>query len=106
MNTKALSYMNCVIISLIKRYNLSELEAGKAVKGSYFMSTLTTKTIEIMNMLPVEDQELLYNIAKKLVRAWDPDFTKLTPSEEKELKNSIEEISNGDFVSENDINWN
>ena len=46
------------------------------------MSTLTTKTIEIMNMLPVEDQELLYNIAKKLVRAWDPDFTKLTPSEE------------------------
>lgn len=70
------------------------------------MSTLTTKTIEIMNMLPVEDQELLYNIAKKLVRAWDPDFTKLPPSEEKELKNSIEEISNGDFVSENDINWN
>ena len=58
------------------------------------MSTLTTKTIEIMNMLPVEDQELLYSIAKKLVRAWDPDFTKLTPSEEKELKNSIGEISN------------
>ena len=57
-------------------------------------------------MLPVEDQELLYSIAKKLVRAWDPDFTKLTPSEEKELKNSIEEISNGDFVSEYDINWN
>lgn len=72
------------------------------MKEMHFMSTLTTKTIEIMNMLPVEDQELLYNIAKKLVRAWDPDFTKLTPSEEKELKNSIEEISNGDFVSEND----
>lgn len=52
------------------------------MKEMHFMSTLTTKTIEIMNMLPVEDQELLYNIAKKLVRAWDPDFTKLTPSEE------------------------
>lgn len=70
------------------------------------MSTLTAKTIEIMNMLPVEDQELLYNIAKKLVRAWDSDFTKLTPSEQNELENTIEEIENGDFVSENDIDWN
>lgn len=70
------------------------------------MSTLTAKTVEVMNMLPVEDQELLYKIAKKLVRAWDPDFTKLTPSEQNELENTIEEIENGDFVSENDIDWN
>lgn len=68
------------------------------------MSTLTAKTVEVMNMLPVEDQELLYKIAKKLVRAWDPDFTKLTPSEENGLENAIEEIKKGDFVSEND--WN
>ena len=40
MNTKALSYMNCVIISLIKRYNLSELEARKAVKQSYLFEVL------------------------------------------------------------------
>ena len=40
MNIKALSYMNCVIISLIKRYNLSESEARKAVKESYLFEAL------------------------------------------------------------------
>lgn len=32
MNTKALSYMNCVILSLIRRYDLSEQAATNAVK--------------------------------------------------------------------------
>lgn len=40
MNIEALSYMNCVIISLIKRYNLSESEARKAVKESYLFEAL------------------------------------------------------------------
>lgn len=60
-------------------------------------------TIEIMNVLPIEDQELLYCMAKKLIKAWDPDFTKLTPLEANEL-NQI--IVDDDFVSENDIDWN
>ena len=30
MNTKALSYMNCVILSLIRRYDLSEQAATNA----------------------------------------------------------------------------
>jgi len=40
MNTKALSYMNCVVLSLIKRYNLSELAARNAVKESYLFEAL------------------------------------------------------------------
>lgn len=69
------------------------------------MSTLTANTIEIMNALPLEDQELLYSMAKKLIKAWDPDFTKLTSSEADELKAIIDEMSNGEFVTEDEIEW-
>ena len=69
------------------------------------MSTVIANTIEIMNVLPIEDQEFLYSMAKKLIRAWDPDFTKLTPSEAKELKQIITEMDNGEYVSENEIDW-
>lgn len=40
MNTKALSYMNCVILSLIRRYDLSEQAATNAVKKSYLYESL------------------------------------------------------------------
>lgn len=66
------------------------------------MSTVVAETIEIMNVLPKEDQELLYSMAKKLIKAWDPDFTRLTPSEAKELRTIIED---GEYVSEDEIDW-
>ena len=66
------------------------------------MSTVVTETIEIMNVLPKEDQELLYSMAKKLIKAWDPDFTRLTSSEAKELRTIIED---GEYVSEDEIDW-
>ena len=69
------------------------------------MSTAVAETIKIMNVLPEEDQEMMYSMAKKLLRAWDPDFTKLTSSEAKELKQIIDEMENGDYVSEDKIDW-
>ncbi len=42
-----------------------------------------------------------YEFIKKLVLAWDPDFTKVTP-EEREL---IERAENSGFVDEKDIDW-
>ena len=38
---------------------------------------------------------------KKLILAWDPDFTKLTPSEAKHLA----EAEASGFVDEADIDW-
>ena len=38
MNTKALSYMDCVILSLIRRYDLSEQAATNAVKRVTYMN--------------------------------------------------------------------
>lgn len=49
MNTKALSYMNCVVINLMKRYNLSELTAKKAIKDSYLFESLIQTPEEAMH---------------------------------------------------------
>ena len=34
---------------------------------------------QMVDMLPEQDQQLAFELVKKLVLAWDPDFTKLTP---------------------------
>lgn len=49
MSTKALSYMNCVILSLIRRYNLSEFAARKAVRESYLYESLKQTPEETMH---------------------------------------------------------
>ena len=49
MNTKALSYLNCVVLRLIRRYNLSELAAKKAVKDSYLFESLMQTPEEAMH---------------------------------------------------------
>lgn len=38
---------------------------------------------------------------KKLVRAWDPDFTKLTPEEARR----VDEAEKGEFIDARDIDW-
>ena len=56
-------------------------------------------------MLPESDQQLAFELVKKLVLAWDPDFTKVTPQEAEALKEAELSFKNGDFVTESDINW-
>lgn len=41
-------------------------------------------------------------VIKKLVRAWDPDFTKVTPEEAK----LMEAAEQSGFIAEDDIDWN
>ena len=42
---------------------------------------------------------------KKLVLAWDPDYTKVTKSEAERLDRAMEEFKNGEVVDSEDINW-
>ena len=65
------------------------------------MSETVMNAARIMNMLPVDDQEFAYQFIKKLVLAWDPDFTKLT-SEERTL---LEKAENSGFIDDADIDW-
>ena len=43
------------------------------------MSDMAIDAARMMDMLPDEDKNFAYEFIKKLVKAWDPDFTKVTP---------------------------
>ena len=43
---------------------------------------------------------------KRMVLAWDSDFTKLTSAERKRLIKAEEEIANNETVNHLDIDWN
>ena len=45
------------------------------------MSELAQKTASMLDMLPAKEQQLAYEMLKRIVLAWDPDFTKVTPAE-------------------------
>ena len=59
----------------------------------------------MVDILPESDQMLAYEVIKKLVLAWDPDFTKVTPEEAKYLEEAERNFENGDTVSHDEINW-
>ena len=50
------------------------------------MSEKAVLVAQMVNMLPPSDQDLAFELVKKLVLAWDPDFTKLTPEEAVRVK--------------------
>lgn len=63
----------------------------------------TLQTAELLDILPDEDVSIVNALIKKLVIAWDPDFTKVTARERELLEKSDSEMKNGDFVSEEDF---
>ena len=69
------------------------------------MSTTTKQAINLMELLPESEQNFALEFIKKLVIAWDPDFTKVTPTERAELERAQREIENGETVSHDAINW-
>ena len=66
------------------------------------MSQLQKEIDMMIECLPDEEQRLAYEFIKRLVLAWDPDFTKVTEAERKK----IEHAENSGFIDENDIDWN
>ena len=65
------------------------------------MSELVKEITDMIEMLPASEQQFTYDFVKRLVLAWDPDFTKLTPEEAKLLN----EAENDEFVDAEDIDW-
>ena len=68
------------------------------------MSELAMKTAKMLDMLPENEQELAYEMLKRVL-AWDPDFTKLTPSEAEAVQQAELEISRGETVPDDAIDW-
>lgn len=69
------------------------------------MSTTTKQAINLMELLPESEQNFALEFIKKLVIAWDPDFTKVTPAERAKLEEAQREIENGEAISHDAINW-
>ena len=46
------------------------------------MSTITAETIQLMEMLPEDDQRMIMEMTRKFVLAWNPEYLGLTPNEE------------------------
>lgn len=70
------------------------------------MSPVTKKILEMIDMLPEQEQKLAFEFIKRMVLAWDSDFTKLTPIERERLVGAEKEIADGDIVDHSDIDWN
>lgn len=65
------------------------------------MSPVTKEITAMLDMLPESEQELAYEFVKRLVRAWDSDFTKVTDAERERINHAEE----SGFISESDIDW-
>lgn len=69
------------------------------------MSELAQKTATMLDMLPDQEQQLAYEMLKRIVLAWDPDFTKLTPAEADAIREAEAQIERGETVSDDEIDW-
>ena len=57
----------------------------------------------MVDMLPEQEQLLAYELVKRMVLAWDCDFTKLTQSEREALEISDEEFINNETIKHEDV---
>ena len=65
------------------------------------MTKTIEQTVNMLEMLPVQEQDLALELVKRLVLAWDPDYTKLTPKE----RACLEAAENGEYVDSENIDW-
>ena len=65
------------------------------------MSSIQKEINVMLDYLPDDEQRLAYEFIKRLVLAWDPDFTKVTPEE----RERIEHAENSGFIPEDEIDW-
>lgn len=74
-------------------------------EGSVCMSAATKEAINLMEILPESDQNFALEFIKKLVLAWDPDYTKVTSAERKALEEAEKDIAENGTISHDNINW-
>lgn len=65
------------------------------------MRAQTQEIAEMLDMLPEQERLLAYEMVKRIVLAWDPDFTRLTPSEAE----SLAEAEQSGYVDADEIDW-
>ena len=67
------------------------------------MSELTAQTAELITLLPEDEVALVNALVKKLIRAWDPDFTKVTAGEREALDAADADFARGIYFTDHDV---
>ena len=67
------------------------------------LKATTLQVAELLDILPDEDILLVKTMIRKLIIAWNPDFTKMSATEKELLEKSESEMKNGNFISEEDF---
>lgn len=65
------------------------------------MSPKINEITKMLDALPASEQELAYEFIKRLVLAWDSDYTKVTAAEAEQ----IAQAEQSGFINENEIDW-
>ena len=69
------------------------------------MSGAVKEAAGLLELLPESEQNLALEFIKRLVLAWDPDFTKLTPAERAALEEAERDIAENGMIPHEAINW-
>ena len=67
------------------------------------MAPITKQITDMIDMLPEQEQSLAYELIKRLVLAWDPDYTKVTPVEAEAIELAYAEYERGETVRLEDL---
>lgn len=65
------------------------------------MAPLAQEIAKMVDMLPETEQGLAYELVRRMVLAWDPDYTKVTAEEAAHIQAAEE----SGFVAEGEIDW-
>ena len=66
---------------------------------------ISQQIAQMVETLPDADQVLALELVRKLVLAWDHDFTKAAPGEHAEMERAVKELDAGEYVTDDQINW-
>ena len=66
---------------------------------------ITKEITAMVELLPENEQSLVFELIKRVVLAWDSDFTKLTPAERQRLEIAEQDYLSGKTISHDDIDW-
>ena len=70
------------------------------------MSNNAEQLISIYELLPITDQNIILELSKKLLLAYDADYTKVLPHEEKVIDEALQDYKNGvNICDDSAIEW-
>lgn len=65
------------------------------------MAPMAQEIAKMVDMLPEAEQGLAYELVRRLVLAWDPDYTKVTDEEAARIQAAEE----SGFIADGEIDW-